>query len=188
MLFRSGVVFYPAILIFSLLWQLLGGIIRFQVAVLIFFFTLFTPPEGGPCQCWKFDALDGYGDMATHYFQQGGGIGVGFCYECRAQNADCNEAISGLGIPAWVKTASPDRLKNKFKCREYCPVQQRLRNPSLTPAQAYAACVADYTAFTPKSHPTFTIAEVCSGHVMQNHTVYEVRPGYIEPQIGRAHV
>lgn len=173
---QFGIVFYPAILIFSIIWQLLGGLIRFWVAIIIFFFTLFTPPSGGACQCWSYQYAGGYGQDATQYFDQGDGIRVGFCYTCRVPNHQCGVSISGIGID---DQNNPDRLKRwKMKCRDYCPVQQRLRDPGLSAVDAHARCLSDYATYTPKLYPTFTAEEVCSGHIATNRTVYQYYPGY----------
>ncbi len=42
---QYGIIFYPLILIESISWQILGGVIRFLAAIGIFFFSLFTPPQ-----------------------------------------------------------------------------------------------------------------------------------------------
>lgn len=176
---QFGVVFYPAILIFSIIWQLLGGLIRFQVAIIIFFFTLFTPPEGGPCQCWSYSYIDGYGDDATVNFKQGNGVTSGFCYKCRTNNMECGIPQQGLDVPPCF----PSRLlQNTAKCKDYCPVWQRIRNPGLSAVDAYNQCISDYAAFSPKLHPGFTAAEICSGRFAVNRTVYEVSPLYTGPQ------
>lgn len=178
---QFGIVFYPGILIFSLIWQLLGGLIRFWVAVIIFFFTLFTPPEGGVCACWEYTYVGGYGEDRTVYFRRGTGgifgINGAFCYSCLVPNHKCGERVTGLGIDE--QGASP---YDTFKCRDYCPVQQRLRDPVIDAATAYARCLADYAIYQPKIFPTFSAAEVCSGHIASNRTVYQHAPSYPSAQ------
>lgn len=174
---QFGVVFYPIILIGSLLWQLLGGIIRFMVAIVIFFFSLFTPSEGGPCQCWENSWTDGYGDSTNGYYQIANEwFFGGFCYPCNANNVECARPIRGPGVPATL------RVSNRFVCPDYCPIYQRMVNPGLTALAAYHLCISQYAGWTPKLHPAFTAAEVCSGHIQTNRTVYEYFPGYEKPQ------
>lgn len=174
---QFGVVFYPAILIFSLVWQLLGGLIRFLVAIAIFFFTLFTPPEGGPCQCWQNSWIDGYGDSSNGYYQIANEwFFGGFCYPCNANNVDCATPVRGLGIPPTLT------IRNAFRCPDYCPIYHRLGNPAISALDAYDLCVAQYANWSPKFHPEYTAAEVCSGHVQHNFTVYEYYPGYPKAQ------
>lgn len=178
---QFGIVFYPGILIFSLIWQLLGGLIRFVVAIIIFFFTLFTPPEGGVCACWQYNYVGGYGDDRTVFFRRGTGgifgINGAFCYSCLVPDHNCGEQVTGLGIDD--QGVSP---YDTFKCRPYCPVQQRLRDPIIDDATAYARCLADYAVYAPKLMPTFTAAEVCSGHIASDRTVYQHAPSYPSPQ------
>lgn len=173
---QFGIVFYPAILIFSLVWQLLGGLIRFIVAIVIFFFTLFTPPDGGPCQCWSNNYIDGYGDDASGYFSVGNSwFFGGFCYPCRTPNVECGKQWVNLpGLPPGSRSVTV------LPCKPYCPVFARLQNPGLSPLDAVNDCIAQYSAFTPKLHPTFSALEICTGHILVPHTVYEFRPTYTD--------
>lgn len=173
---QFGIVFYPAILIFSLVWQLLGGLIRFVVAIVIFFFTLFTPPDGGPCQCWSNNYIDGYGDDASGFFSIGNTwFFGGFCYPCRTPNVECGKVWLNLpGLPPGSRSSTV------LPCKPYCPVFKKLANPLLTSADAINECIAEYGGYTPKLHPTYSAAEVCTGHISQPHTVYEIRPDYMD--------
>jgi hypothetical protein len=175
---QFGIVFYPAILIFSLIWQLLGGLIRFMVSIMIFFFTLFTPPEGGPCQCWTRNFVDGYGDDATGYFNNNNQwFFGGFCYACRTPNVECPKVY--VGLPG---TAINSRIQGVFPCRPYCPVFAKYANPGLSDAAALSMCISQYTGYTPKLHTGFTALEICTGRITVPKTVYQFRPDYQDSQ------
>jgi hypothetical protein len=173
---QFGIIFYPAILIFSLIWQLLGGLIRFIVAIVIFFFTLFTPPEGGPCQCWGGTYVDGYGDDSTSYYTIGNQwFFGGFCYPCRTPNVDCGKIY--MNLPG---TALGTINYFVLPCKPYCPVFHKFYNPGLSTADALNMCLAAYEEFSPKLHTTFSAMEICTGRIMVPHTVYEFRPDYTD--------
>ena len=154
---QYGIIFYPAILIFSIVWQLLGGLINFFAALTVFFFTLFQPPTGSYCGCWASGVTDHFGETRTQFYRQTAAL----CYACRVIGMDCNTPVdygNHINDPSWALS---------YRCRPYCPVMQLLANPTLTQSEAHAACLANWTTYTPKdwTSPGWTGEEVCSGHI-----------------------
>lgn len=150
-----GIIFYPAILIFSISWQILGGVIRFIASTIIFMFSLFTPPSGGACTCWDHPELDGWNQTVTQYYDQVGGL----CYNCNIMGHECNKNIP-------VGTVSGDDCSDwLYPCAKYCPYNQQLLNPTFTAAQAMNACIASYSNFT-HFNQVLTAEQACSGHIL----------------------
>lgn len=156
---KFGIIFYPAMLIFSLSWQILGGVIRFLVASVLFFFSLFSPPEGDGCDCWEhvestYQAVTGGGPeiRLTRYYKRVAGL----CYPCRALENQCGVgfAINGQPNCGFAKL-----------CAEYCPVNQWLREPTIDSATAMARCIADYNGNATKIMNSLTATEACTGVV-----------------------
>lgn len=148
-----GIIFYPAILIFSISWQILGGVIRFIASILIFVLSLFTPPSGAACTCWNAPQKDGFNATAQRYWYQVAGL----CYKCTTLGHDCN-VYPPVGTfvndycAAWL-----------YPCAKWCPYQQQLANPGFTQAQSLAACIAAYPNFTHINND-LTAYEACTGY------------------------
>lgn len=126
-----GIIMYPLTLIFSIIWQILGGVIRFVATVILFFFSLFTPPAGGSCTCYEGGVKNGYGNDTTNKFREVNGQ----CYQCNMLGWDCTKVDHTVGSQSrfeWVP------------CQSYCPYQQKLRNPLISEADALNACLTDY--------------------------------------------
>ncbi len=144
---RIGNVMRPAILIFSYVWQILGGFIRFIVACIIFFFTLFTPPEGGDCDCYDSAVQNGFGKTVTRYHRRVGSL----CYPCQVPGWDCDLF--------YTNAKGVQRFEN-IPCPDYCPYNQKVRNPSFSAAQAMAQCISDYANTTLRSFAPFLNASL----------------------------
>jgi len=158
---QHGIIFYPAILIFSIVWQLLGGLINFLSACTVFFFTLFQPPTGSTCGCWNADVIDHFGASRTQYYRPTAAL----CYACRVIGMDCNTPVN------YGSYINDPRFALSYRCRPYCPVMQRLANPSFTDAQAYHACTTDWILYGPKDFNLWSAEEVCTGHIGSNATM-----------------
>lgn len=152
---KFGQIFYPAVLIFSIVWQILGGIIRFLAAIVIFFFSLFTPPNGNGCQCWEHSETDGYNFSHTQYYRNTNGL----CYPCRLLGYDC-DATHTIGT-----VVNDDCSKLEMPCADYCPIMQKLRAPTITTAEALSRCISDYqnTTKTLQKKPGSNATQVCTG-------------------------
>ena len=152
---KLGIIFYPAILIFSISWQILGGVIRFIASTIIFLFSLFTPPTGGACTCWDHPELDGWNQTIVQYFDQVGGL----CYNCNILGHECNKNIP-------VGTVSGDDCSDwLYPCAKWCPYNQQLLNPTFTAAQAMQACIGSYGNFS-HVNQLLTAEQACSGHIL----------------------
>lgn len=158
-----GLIFYPAMLIFSLSWQILGGFIKFQVAMILFFFSIFQPPEGDGCSCWEhsettYQTIVGGGNQEvklTRYYQRVASL----CYPCRSLGTQC-----GVNFPI----PNGGSCGFEHKCEEYCPLMQRLREPTLTESEAMLRCLEDYdNPNTTKPMNTLTATEACTGHIIE---------------------
>lgn len=182
---QFGIIFYPAILIFSISWQILGGVIRFIASIGIFFFSLFQPPSGSLCGCYTASEEDVFGFMGTQYWRPTGSL----CYRCRTQRHDCNTPVP------YENRINDPSLALSYRCRDYCPAMQLLRNSTLTPSEAYAKCLADYND-AEKFNPLWKPEEVCSGHYSfpspyrnssEQIIQYEISPNYPFYQITQPH-
>jgi phage-related protein len=136
-----GSILYPLQLIMSIVWQILGGVIRFVAACILFLFSLFTATDtGNGCECYQSGQLDGYGQTVTNYWARVSG----FCYECQLWGYRCDMThTDDLGFTAYEAVL----------CPAYCPGRQRARNPAMTEAQAIAQCLLEYPNAT-LQHPT----------------------------------
>jgi hypothetical protein len=167
---QYGKIFYPMTLIFSITWQILGGLIRFISAVIIFFFSLFKPPDGDGCNCWEGSVEDPYGEVGTQYYDKQSL----FCYPCKAPRVQC-------GVPVdWGNFVNDGRMIKTYRCKSYCPVMQRLRDPFIDDATALARCINDYPGFQPKDN-VLTATQACEGN-LTGAMVYEVSPTYLGEQ------
>jgi hypothetical protein len=138
-----GLILYPAILIFSISWQILGGVIKFLAACLIFFFSLFTPPDGNGCSCWQSGQTDGFDQSRTRMYRQVGGL----CYPCQTLDVACDSPVN-------FQTVSNQGCSMfQYKCAAHCPVWQHVSNPTWTDAQAHAQCLLDYANLSNKHFP-----------------------------------
>jgi hypothetical protein len=181
---QFGKIFYPLILIMSISWQILGGVIRFLAAIGIFFFSLFTPPSGSTCGCWEHDVLDPYNLTKTQYYRQGTGFGIGFCYRCRTLDLRCSTPVD---VPESGIFDDP-RMVFQYRCNEYCPARQILRNPGMSQDDAWAACETDYNLYAQKKLPegnpptagavnfSFNHTHVCRGIQPYNYILTEPLP------------
>ena len=184
---QFGIIFYPAILIFSISWQILGGVIKFIAAIGIFFFSLFQPPSGSVCGCYESSVEDVYGFMGTQFWRPTAAL----CYRCRTLRHDCNTPV-----PYEDKVNDP-RFALSVRCRDYCPAMQILRNPGITALDAYNRCLADYNnGDTPKEQTFWKPEEICSGRyscpsAVRNNTEcviqYEVSPQFPDLQGTQIH-
>jgi hypothetical protein len=152
---QYGIVFYPAILVFSIVWQILGGVINFLAAVTVFFFSLFQPPSGSSCGCWNQGVTDHFGETRTQFYR----LTAALCYPCRTIGMDCNTPVN------WGPYLNDPRMALSYRCRPYCPAMLRLSNPALTAAQAMTACYSAWLTYTPKDFPTWSPNEVCNGSI-----------------------
>jgi hypothetical protein len=132
---RIGTVLYPAVVIQSIVWQILGGFIRFIVSCILFFFSLFTPPDGNGCQCWNTGTFNGWGKTVTHYHARVSGL----CYRCRLVGWDCSQNYMN---------ARGDVKYEAVPCPHYCPYNQQLRNPGIDAATAMNLCIAEFANAT----------------------------------------
>jgi hypothetical protein len=148
-----GIIFYPAILIFSISWQILGGVIRFIASILIFVLSLFTPPTGAGCTCWNAPKVDGFNATSFQYWYQVAGL----CYKCQALGHDCNV---NPPVGTFVNDGCSGAL---YPCASWCPLNQQLANPGFTPAQSIAACILAYPNFTHINND-LTAFEACHGY------------------------
>lgn len=179
-----GYIFYPAILIFSISWQILGGVIKFMASCIIFFFSLFTPPQGNACGCWQAGQKDGFDKDRTRYYRQVGGL----CYPCHTLDIVCDEPVN-------FQTVSNQPCSYfQHKCKPWCPVWQRINNPTWTAQQAHAQCLIDYANVTNKAFPyiqkkpgtdaydiPLTAEMICSGIKNISTTVWQqAAPGTLE--------
>lgn len=177
---QFGKIFYPLIVIMSISWQILGGVIRFLAAIGIFFFSLFTPPSGSTCGCWQHDAISPYNFTVTQYYRQTAAL----CYPCRAYDVDCGKAVD---VPEINVYENPD-FALQYRCHEYCPARQILRNPGMSQAAAIAACELDYPNYATKKLPpgnpptagapnySFNVTHVCTGWQPYNYILTEALP------------
>lgn len=175
---QFGIIFYPAILIFSITWQILGGIIKFSAAIGIFFFSLFQPPSGSVCGCYEGSTDDPYGFVATQYWRPTAAL----CYRCRTLRHDCNTPV-----PYEDKINDPN-FALSVRCKDYCPAMQILRSPGISATEAYNRCLVQYQSDDVKKEQTFwKPEEICSGHyscpsAFRNSsecvTQYEIGPTY----------
>jgi hypothetical protein len=169
---QFGIIFYPLILIESISWQILGGVIRFLAAIGIFFFSLFTPPSGASCSCWQHDVLDPYNVTKTQYFRITGAL----CYRCRALDMECDKGV----------TYGPNLVVGlRYRCNEYCPAHQIIRDPGISEVTAIARCEADYNILATKKipvnqpafgNPTITANMVCTGVWPQHNVTEQIAP------------
>jgi hypothetical protein len=154
-----GLIFYPAMLIFSLSWQILGGVIRFQVAAILFFFSLFSPPEGDGCDCWEHVestwqnavGMGGEEVRLTRFYRRVAGL----CYPCLALENKCGVSFSISGNP---------NCRSEKICADYCPVNQWLLEPTIDAPTALSRCLTAY-ANASKIMNTLTAMEACTGIV-----------------------
>ncbi len=136
-----GYILYPAILIFSIAWQILGGFIKFLAAMILFFFSLFTPPEGNACSCWQRGEIDGFGNTRTKFYRQIAAL----CYPCHCLDVECDVPIDFQNVVGCGYF--------HYKCRPHCPVWHRIANPTWNAQQAYDQCISDYTNSSNKRFP-----------------------------------
>jgi hypothetical protein len=186
-----GIIFYPALLVFSITWQILGGVIRFIVACILFLLSLFSPPNGNGCECYESSVMDGYGQIGVRY--QGNVNGL--CYPCITPRVQCDNPVSYPGYTPTCVPLDPPICENPGgcffmnQCRPYCPVWQLFNNPTWTQQQAYQQCLVDYDAYKQKQNPwlqkvyplqaqapgdiAMTADVICSGH-KPNTTLTEI--------------
>lgn len=151
---QFGIIFYPAIVIFSLLWQILGGVIKFAAALGIFTLSLFQPSDTSDCGCYEAVEIDGFGDPAPRFRTRVDAL----CYPCRTLRHDCSQG------PDFTPTGTGGGFVSHYRCRDYCPAQQLLNtNNTITPAEALSRCIADYQAFGQKANGYWTPYEICTG-------------------------
>ena len=166
-----GLLFFPARLIFSISWQILGGVIKFIVASILFFFSLFSPPQDGGCSCYEqvestFQSVLGSDPpqevRLTRFFKKSGLL----CYHCNTLESKCFEKTEIDGNP---------NCRFQKRCASYCPIYQYLRDTSIDATTAFARCVADYNnENVTKIMNTLTATEACSGHIAaRNYRVFD---------------
>lgn len=144
---RIGDILRPAVLIFSYVWQILGGFIRFIVACIIFFFSLFSPANTPPCQCFNSGVQNGFDKTVVQYWT---GVNA-LCYPCMTPGWDCQQFYTNAnGVTAY----------ESIPCQSYCPYVQRKKNPSFTASQAMAQCLLDYPNTTLRSKAPFLNANL----------------------------
>lgn len=154
---RLGYILYPGEVLFSIVWQILGGVIRFIVSLIIFLLSLFNPPSGNDCNCWESSQPDGYGQQGTQFYRHVPGFA--FCYPCNTLRSNCDVAKIYPGVqPSCINFVTPPLCdygcsKFQFQCRPYCPIWQLLNNPTFNQQQAFDACVAEYETFSDKYNP-----------------------------------
>lgn len=175
---QFGIIFYPLILIMSISWQILGGVIRFIASIGIFFFSLFQPASSSLCGCYEEPVEDTYGFMATQFYRPTGAL----CYRCRTLRMDCNTPV-----PYEDKVNDPN-FALSYRCRPYCPAMIALSRPGLTYAEYLAACIANYTsADTIKFNTNWKPEEICTGtyscpspwrNSSECIVMYEISPNY----------
>ncbi len=142
-----GLVMYPAQLIFSIIWQILGGFIRFSVSMIIFFFSLFTPPKGGECACWKNGVVNAYGATVDQSYARVSGL----CYRCHLPGWDCQQTYMN------VYGAS---IYEHIPCQEYCPLVQQVQNPGIDATTAYNKCIALFPNVTSRHNASWVTADL----------------------------
>ena len=166
-----GLIFFPARLIFSISWQILGGVIKFIVASILFFFSLFSPPSDGGCSCYEqvestFQSVLGSSPpqevRLTRFFKQTGLL----CYHCNTLESKCFTTTPIDGNPS---------CRFEKRCATYCPINQRLRDPVIDEATAMARCIADYNnPNVTKIMNTLDATEACTGHLAaRNYRVFD---------------
>ncbi len=180
---KLGLIFYPGVLIMSIAWQILGGVIRFNAAMLIFILSLFTATGGNGCECWTRGRLNGYGNTQTRYWRKPGGE---LCYVCYSLDTECDVKVT-------VNTVDNSECKASFvrKCAPWCPIWHRAANPLITAAEAHAMCITAYENGTktfpyiqknPRD-PAYDIgmdtATICSGVKAIATTVWELDSGQV---------
>jgi hypothetical protein len=140
-------------------------VIRFIVASILFFFSLFSPPEGDNCSCYdaveptyqKTIGVGGTDIGLTRYYDRVGGL----CYPCRILGFECR-------VPAVINGGNCYRA---YPCAPYCPLSLQLSMPGITQAAADAECRALYLDDnTTKIMSNLTPEEACSGCIARNLT------------------
>lgn len=92
-----GAIFKPLIILFSILWQILGGVMRFISALLIFILSLFD--FSGGCDCHNY--VDPMQNGTVKHIQRGL-----LCYPCPDVNSACSDIANACGVHCPVFTGS----------------------------------------------------------------------------------
>jgi hypothetical protein len=181
---QLGIIFYPAIIIFSISWQILGGVIRFIASTIIFLFSLFTPPTGGACSCWEQGLVDGYNNSLTQYYEQVGGL----CYACHLLGFKCDATPT---VGTIVNNACS---RHWYPCAPYCPYNQKILHPTIDAATALTMCMADFLNTSSHNNAQLTALQACTGHIQHMQVCDLFNPSnpqpcinYFDPVIRAAH-
>lgn len=170
---QLGIIFYPAILIMSISWQILGGVIRFIASCIIFLFSLFTPPQGSFCGCWENSLQDGFNMTLTQQYGQVGGL----CYPCHILGQNCS------ATPTVSTFVNQPCSKHWYPCAPWCPFSQQQAFPTIDAPTAMANCLAVYNNFT-HTNDVINATQACTGFI-GNYTVYDIfaAPGLAMPPV-----
>lgn len=100
-----GVIFRPLIVLFSIVWQILGGVIRFVSALLIFLLSLFN--FSGGCDCH--DYFDPQQNGTVKHLQLGA-----LCYPCPNVNLPCSYEPTPCGTHCPVYSGSQQNCLSQY--------------------------------------------------------------------------
>lgn len=116
-----GVIFRPLIILFSILWQILGGVMRFIAALLVFILSLFN--FSGGCDCH--DYFDPQKNGTVKHVQV-----AALCYPCPDVNGPCNYDGDACASSCPIYTGS----------QLNCIANYLASHPSEAPSRASALC------------------------------------------------